>query len=51
MKDADLTGVTIGSRLLIVAPIQGQEAQSGQAATPNRATVFVVDIVGTSSMQ
>ena len=51
VKDADLTGVTIGSRLLIVAPIQGQEAQSGQAATPNRATVFVVDIVGTSSMQ
>ena len=51
VKDADLTGVTIGSRLLIVAPIQGQQAQSGQEATPNRASVFVVDIVGTSLMQ
>ena len=51
VHDAELTGVTIGSRLLIVAPIPGAEAQSGQEATPNRATVFVVDIVGTSSMQ
>ena len=51
VKDAELTGVTIGSRLLIVAPIPGAEAQSGQEATPNRATIFVVDIVGTSSMQ
>lgn len=51
MKEAELTGVTVGSRLLIVAPIPGEEAQSGQEATPDRATVFVVDIVGTSSIQ
>ena len=51
VKGAELTGVTVGSRLLIVAPIPGEEAQSGQEATPDRATVFVVDIVGTSSIQ
>ena len=51
VAQADLTGVTVGSRVLIVVPVQGQGAQSGQAATPAQATVFVVDIVGTSSMQ
>lgn len=51
VAQADLVGTTVGSRILIVAPIPGEEAQSGAEATPNRATVFVVDIVGTSSMQ
>ena len=51
VAQADLAGVTVGSRVLIVVPVQGQGAQSGQAATPAQATVFVVDIVGTSSMQ
>ena len=51
VAQADLVGVTVGSRILIVAPIPPQEAQSGQEATPTQATVFVVDIVGTSSMQ
>ena len=51
VAQADLVGTTVGSRLLIVAPIPPQEAQSGQDAPPAQATVFVVDIVGTSSMQ
>ncbi len=51
VAQADLEGVTVGSRILIVVPIPPQEAQSGQEATPAQATVFVVDIVGTSSMQ
>ncbi len=51
VAQADLEGVTVGSRVLIVVPIPPQEAQSGQEATPAQATVFVVDIVGTSSMQ
>ena len=51
VAQADLAGVTVGSRILIVVPVQGQDAQSGQKATPTQATVFVVDIVGTSSMQ
>ena len=51
VAQAELVGTTVGSRILIVAPIPGEEAQSGAEATPNRATVFVVDIVGTSSMQ
>jgi len=51
VAQADLAGVTVGSRVLIVVPVQGQGAQSGQAVTPAQATVFVVDIVGTSSMQ
>ncbi len=48
---ADVAGVTVGSRIPIVVPIPPQEAQSGQEAPPAQATVFVVDIVGTSSMQ
>ena len=51
VAQAELVGTTVGSRILIVAPIPGEEAQSGQQATPAQATVFVVDIVGTSSMQ
>lgn len=51
VAEADLAGVTVGSRLVIVVPIPPQEAQSGQEAPPAQATVFVVDIVGTSSMQ
>lgn len=51
VAQAELVGTTVGSRILIVAPIPGEEAQSGAEATPNRATVFVVDIVGTSSIQ
>lgn len=51
VAQADLAGVTVGSRVLIVVPIPAQDAQSGQQATPAQATVFVVDIVGTSSMQ
>ena len=51
VAQADLEGVTVGSRILIVVPIPPQEAQSGQEATPAQATVFVVDIVGNSSMQ
>ena len=51
VAQADLEGVTVGSRVLIVVPIPPQDAQSGQQATPAQATVFVVDIVGTSSMQ
>ena len=51
VAQADLVGTTVGSRLLIVAPIPPQEAQSGQDAPPAQATVFVVDIVGTTSMQ
>ena len=51
VAQADLEGVTVGSRVLIVVPIPPQDAQSGQQATPAQATVFVVDIVGTSSLQ
>ena len=51
VAQAELVGTTVGSRILIVAPIPAQDAQSGQQATPAQATVFVVDIVGTSSMQ
>ena len=51
VAQAGLVGTTVGSRILIVAPIPPQEAQSGQDAPPAQATVFVVDIVGTSSMQ
>ena len=51
VAQADLEGVTVGSRVLIVVPIPPQDAQSGQQATPAQATIFVVDIVGTSSMQ
>ena len=51
VAQADLAGVTVGSRVLIVVPVQAQGAQSGQEAAPAQATVFVVDIVGTSSMQ
>ena len=51
VAQADVAGVTVGSRVLIVVPIPPQDAQSGQQATPAQATVFVVDIVGTSSMQ
>ena len=51
VAQADLAGVPVGSRVLIVVPVQAQGAQSGQEAAPAQATVFVVDIVGTSSMQ
>ncbi len=51
VAQADLVGTTVGSRILIVVPIPPQEAQSGQEAAPAQATVFVVDIVGTSTMQ
>ena len=51
VAQANLVGTTVGSRILIVAPIPPQEAQSGQDTPPAQATVFVVDIVGTSSMQ
>ena len=51
VAQADLAGTTVGSRLVIVVPIPPQEAQSGQEAPPAQATVFVVDIVGTTSMQ
>ncbi len=51
VAQADLVGATVGSRILIVVPIPAQDTQSGQEATPAQATVFVVDIVGTSSMQ
>ncbi len=51
VAQANLVGTTVGSRILIVAPIPPQEAQSGQDAPPAQATVFVVDIVGTSSIQ
>lgn len=51
VAQANVTGVTVGSRIVIVAPVPPQQAQSGQEAPPAQATVFVVDIVGTSSMQ
>ena len=51
VAQANVTGVTVGSRIVIVAPVPPQQAQSGQEAPPAQATVFVVDIVGTPSMQ
>lgn len=48
VADAGIAGYTLGTRLVIVTPIEADGAQSG---APSRATVFVVDIVGTSSMQ
>ena len=51
VAQANVTGVTVGSRIVIVAPVPPQQAQSGQEAPPAQATVFVVDIVGTTSMQ
>ena len=46
-----LEGVTVGSRIVIVVPSASEGAQSGQGASPVKAAVYVVDIVGTSSMQ
>ena len=48
VSEAALSGYTVGSRLLIVTPIPTQDGQSGASA---QASVMVVDIVGTSSMQ
>lgn len=50
VKSVELSGYTIGSRILVVAPVQGKGAQSGQSGNAAQANVFVVDIVGTSSM-
>ena len=46
-----LEGVTVGSRIVIVVPSAPGGAQSGQGASAVKAAVYVVDIVGTSSMQ
>ena len=48
VTNAGLAGYTVGSRILLVVPIPASQAQSG---TPAQASVMVVDIVGTSSMQ
>ena len=48
VSEAAVAGYTVGSRLLIVTPIPAQDGQSGASA---QASVMVVDIVGTSSMQ
>lgn len=48
VTNAGLAGYTVGSRILLVVPIPASQAQSG---TPAQASVMVVDIVGTSSIQ
>ena len=48
VTNAGLAGFTVGSRILLVVPIPASQTQSG---TPAQASVMVVDIVGTSSMQ
>ena len=48
VSEAAVAGYTVGSRLLIVTPIPAQDGQSGASA---QASVMVVDIVGTSSIQ
>ena len=48
VTNAGLAGFTVGSRILLVVPIPASQTQSG---TPAQASVMVVDIVGTASMQ
>ena len=47
VTNAGLAGFTVGSRILLVVPIPASQTQSG---TPAQASVMVVDIVGTSTM-
>ena len=49
--EAGISGVTVGSRILLVVPIPAQEAQSGQSGASAQANVFVIDVVGKTSMQ
>ena len=48
VMNAGLAGFTVGSRILLVVPIPASQTQSG---TPAQASVMVVDIVGTSTME
>ena len=48
VTNAGLAGFTVGSRILLVVPISASQTQSG---TPAQASVMVVDIVGTSTME
>ena len=48
VTNAGLAGFTVGSRILLVVPIPASQTQSG---APAQASVMVVDIVGTASMQ
>lgn len=48
VTNAGLAGFTVGSRILLVVPIPASQTQSG---TPAQASVMVVDIVGTSTME
>lgn len=48
VTNAGLAGYTVGSRILLVVPIPASQAQSGTSA---QASVMVVDIVGTSTME
>ena len=48
VTNAGLAGYTVGSRILLVVPIPASQTQSG---TPAQASVMVVDIVGTSTME
>jgi len=48
VTNAGLAGLTVGSRILLVVPIPASQTQSG---TPAQASVMVVDIVGTSTME
>ena len=47
VTNAGLAGFTVGSRILLVVPIPASQTQSG---APAQASVMVVDIVGTSTM-
>lgn len=48
VMNAGLAGFTVGSRILLVVPIPASQTQSG---APAQASVMVVDIVGTSTME
>ena len=48
VTNAGLAGFTVGSRILLVVPIPASQTQSG---APAQASVMVVDIVGTSTME
>ena len=48
VTNSGLAGFTVGSRILLVVPIPASQTQSG---TPAQASVMVVDIVGTSTME
>lgn len=48
VTNAGLAGFTVGSRILLVVPIPASQTQSGN---PAQASVMVVDIVGTSTME